>query len=245
VFYTPVLVAHICAGSLGLVSGSAAMCFRKGSPRHVLAGKLFVGSMLAMAGAAMYLATVKHQSANVVGGLLTFYMVTTGWLTARRGDGVTGKFDWGVLVIPVALGSWLWVIGLERVFSRTPTNDGVPAFMAFFIGSVALLSAAGDVRVLVRGGVSGTKRLLRHLWRMSFGLFIASGSFFLGPSNRPLRMLQGIGLGRFVSPTYFNNWLYMFLTVLPFILMIFWLVRVRFSNAFKARAITNAPVSAD
>jgi hypothetical protein len=186
----------------------------------------------------------KHQPANVVAGLLTFYMVTTGWLTARRGDGVTGKFDWGILVLPVALGAWLWVTGLERVFNSTPTTDGVPAFMGFFIGSVALLSAAGDVRVLVRGGVSGTKRLVRHLWRMSFGLFIASGSFFLGPANRPLRMLSSIGLGRYLSPTFFSNGLYIFLTVLPFILMIFWLVRVRFKNAFKVNTVTVAPVSA-
>lgn len=27
------------------------------------------------------------------------------------------------------------------------------------------------------GGIRGTRRLARHLWRMCFGLFIASGSF--------------------------------------------------------------------
>src|SRR5436309_11688625 len=40
--YSPILIVHICAGSLGLLSGTAAMCFRKGSPRHVLAGRIFV-----------------------------------------------------------------------------------------------------------------------------------------------------------------------------------------------------------
>ena len=37
--YSPILIAHICGGVVGLVSGTAAMCFRKGSPRHVLAGR--------------------------------------------------------------------------------------------------------------------------------------------------------------------------------------------------------------
>jgi hypothetical protein len=46
--YSPILVIHICGGSLGLLSGTAAMSFRKGSPRHVLAGKVFVTSMLIM-----------------------------------------------------------------------------------------------------------------------------------------------------------------------------------------------------
>jgi len=39
--YSPILVLHICAGSLGLLSGTAAMSFRKGSARHVLAGKVW------------------------------------------------------------------------------------------------------------------------------------------------------------------------------------------------------------
>ena len=47
--YSPILIAHICAGTIGLVSGTAAMSFRKGSTRHVLAGKVFVASMLVMA----------------------------------------------------------------------------------------------------------------------------------------------------------------------------------------------------
>ena len=47
--YSPILIAHICGGTLGLVSGTAAMSFRKGSPRHVLAGKVFVASMFTMA----------------------------------------------------------------------------------------------------------------------------------------------------------------------------------------------------
>jgi hypothetical protein len=38
--YSPILIVHICAGSLGLLSGTAAISSRKGSPRHVLAAKV-------------------------------------------------------------------------------------------------------------------------------------------------------------------------------------------------------------
>jgi hypothetical protein len=46
-------------------------------------------------------------------------------------------------------------------------------------------TAAGDVRMLVRGGVLGAKRIARYLWRMYFGLFIAAVSIFLArePKN--------------------------------------------------------------
>jgi len=41
--------------NLGFVSGTAAMSFRKGSPRHVLRELVFVASMLTMAVFAVYL----------------------------------------------------------------------------------------------------------------------------------------------------------------------------------------------
>lgn len=72
-------MGHIFAGTAGLLSGTAAMSFRKGSSRHVLAGKIFVVSMLTMAVLAVYLAIGRHQSGNIGGGILTFYLIGTGW----------------------------------------------------------------------------------------------------------------------------------------------------------------------
>jgi len=230
---TPILLVHICAGSLGLLSGATAITFRKGSHGHVLAGKVFVLSMLTMAAGAVYLAIVRHQPNNLGGGILTFYLIGTAWLTARRCDGETSRLDWIGLLIPLTLGILTWISGVEKMRAPGPPQDGVPAGMHFFMGSVALLAATGDIRMLVGSGVLGTKRIARHLWRMCFGLFIAAGSFFLGPSNRPLRLLSSLGLGRHLSPAIFNTGLYLFLSILPLILLIFWLIRVRFGNAYK------------
>lgn len=224
---------------MGLVSGTAAMCFRKGSPGHVLAGRIFVASMLTMGTFATYLAIVKHQSNNIGGGILTFYLIGTAWLTARRRDGETSRSDWVVLLIPLALGILYWMNGIRVVRSGARSIDGVPVGMILFMGSVCLLAAAGDVRMLVRGDVFGTKRIARHLWRMCFGLFIAAGSFFLGGSNRPLRLLSTVGIGKYLSPAIFGTTLYLILTILPLILLIFWLIRVRFTNAYRKIEIRN------
>jgi uncharacterized membrane protein len=243
--YSPILIVHIFAGTLGLLSGTAAICFRKGSSRHVLAGKVFVVSMFTMAVVAVYLAIVRHQPNNIGGGILTFYLIGTAWLTARRGDGETSRFDWIALLIPLALGILTWMNGLRVVRSGANSQDGVPVGMTFFMGSVMLLAAAGDVRMLVRGGVLGATRIARHLWRMCFGLFIAAGSFFLGPSNRPLRLLSAVGIGQHLSPAFFSTSLYLILSILPLILLIFWLVRVRFTNAYKRKSIQLAPTIPD
>ena len=236
--YSPMLVAHICAGTAGLLSGTAALSFRKGSPRHVLAGKVFVASMLTMAAGAVYLAVVKHQPNNVGGGIFTFYLILTAWLTARRRHRETSRLDWVVSLIPLTLGILAWNSGIKALRSHEDLPGGVPVGMHLFMASVMLLAAAGDVRMLLHGGIVGTQRVVRHLWRMCFGLFIAAGSFFLGPSNRPLRLLSTLKLSQHLPSALFSTNLYLVLTVLPLALLIFWWVRVRFTNAFPGKSMS-------
>jgi hypothetical protein len=196
-----------------------------------------------MGALAAYLAITRHQPNNIGGGILTFYLIGTAWLTARRKDGETSRLDWVALLIPLVNGILGWMAGVDALRSATGSKYGVPAGMHLFLGTVMLLAAAGDVRMLVRGGVFGAKRIARHLWRMCFGLFIAAGSFFFGPSNRPLRLLSTVGLGKYLSPALFSTTLYLILTILPLILLIFWLVRVRFTNAYKGKSMPLAPTS--
>src|SRR5205807_1947747 len=177
---SPLLVFHICAGTIGLLSGSAAMSFRKGSRRHRMAGNVFVISMLSLSVSGAYLGLMKHQVLNCLMGVLTFYLVATAWWTARRRDGEAGIFDWGALMVPVAVGASLAIYGLEAAKSHPGLKREYPAAAYFIFGFLALLFAAGDVRTLVRGGVSGAQRIARHVRRMCFAWFIAAGSFFLG-----------------------------------------------------------------
>jgi hypothetical protein len=197
------------------------MSFRKGSPRHALAGKVFVMAMLTMASSAVWLAILKHQIGNILGGAFTFYLVATAWLAAKRRDGGVGAFGWVALLIPVAVAAANAFYGVQKTLSPTPSPDGVPAGMNFFMGSVCLLAAAGDIRMLLRGGVFGAERIARHLWRMCFGLFVASGSFFLGQGSK-------------VFPAFVaKSGILLIPAILPLPLLVFWMVRVRFSDRYK------------
>lgn len=232
--YSPILLVHILGGTLGLVSGTAAVVFRKGSRKHIWAGRVFVGAMLTMSAGATYLAIVKHQNSNITGGILTFYLIMTAWLTARRRDGETSRWDWVAMLIPLTVGLLSWMAGINTLRSGRTSQDGVPVGMTFFMGTVCLLAATGDVRMLVGGGVSGAKRLARHLWRMCYGLFIAAGSFFLGGANRPLRLLSSVGIGQHLPAGLFNLGLYLVLTIAPLVLLVFWMIRVRVAKRYKA-----------
>ncbi len=237
---SPLLPVHIAGGILGLLSGTVALALRKGSSRHALAGKVFVASMLTMGASATILAILKNDQGNIGGGFLTFYLLLTAWLTARRKDGETSRWDWAAIAIPLVLGILGWMAGVEAIRGGTGEKNGVPAGMHFFLGSVCLLAAAGDVRILTRGGVGGGKRIVRHLWRMCFGLFIASGSFFFGGNNRPLRLLSAVGLGQRLPRFLFTTEVYLVLTVLPLVLLIFWVLRIWITKAYQPKQVSQA-----
>src|SRR5271170_519772 len=112
---SPILFVHIVAGTLGMLSGFVAVFLRKGSRRHGLAGDVFVISMMCLALSGVYLAILKSQSGNILGGSITFYMVTTAWMTARRGEGKTGIFDWVLLAFPLTIAAFEVTYGLEAV----------------------------------------------------------------------------------------------------------------------------------
>jgi hypothetical protein len=216
------LPLHIIAGTLGMLSGFVAVCLSKGSRRHALAGKIFVISMLILSSSGAFLGIMKHQPGNILGGTLTFYLVATAWLTARRKDVGTNIFDWGALLIVFALAATELTLGLQAMMSPSGLKFDYPPGPYFFLGSIAVLATVGDIRMLVRGGIAGTQRLARHLWRMCFALFIAAASIFLARQQIFPAILQKAGV-------------LVFLSVLPLLLMIFWLFRVRFANAYKRK----------
>ena len=60
--FSPLLPVHISADVVGILSGAAALSFRKGSPRHILAGKVFVIAMLALSASGAIMAIITKDS---------------------------------------------------------------------------------------------------------------------------------------------------------------------------------------
>lgn len=222
----PLLVFHITAGVLAMVAGAAAVSFSKGSRWHARAGNIFVVSMLCMAVAASCLAYMKHQPNNLFGGLLTIYMVATAWATARRRDGETSVVDWMGFLFALTIGGLSVFHGFLKIAGREALDPNTYPFMQLFMGSIILLAAIGDLRMLTRG-ISGKRRIARHLWRMCYGWFIATGSFFLGQQQVFPAWLRG-------SPALLVP------ALLPLVLLIFWMIRVRFTSVYRKMALAGA-----
>jgi hypothetical protein len=213
----PLLILHITGGTLGVLSGFAAMFLRKGSWRHAIAGKVFVISMLTMSACGASLAVMKSEPGNFLGGALTFCLVATAWVTARRQVWTAGAFDWGALLVTATIAAFALTRGLEAAMGTIGLTHGESAGPYFLLGSVALLAAVGDVRLIVRGGITVTQRLTRHLWRMCFAQFVAAASVFLARQHLFPALFRKTGL------------LFM-LSFLPPAVMLFWIIRVRCTN---------------
>jgi len=216
---SPILFFHICGGTLGILSGTVAIFLRKGSRRHALAGTVFIISMLILGASGVYMAILKTEPGNILGGAFTCYLVATSWISAKRKQVGPDIFHWGALLLVSALTIVELTLGIEAAVSSTGMKYGYPPGPYFFIGSVALIAATGDVRMLIRREISGTQRMARHLWRMCFAFFIASASIFLARAHLFPAMMRRTGT------------LYL-LSFFPLIMMMFWLIRIRFRRNF-------------
>ncbi len=216
------ITIHVIAGSIGLLSGAAALIFQKGARYHRKAGNVFFISMLIMGATAAGVAVYVSKPLSVVGGVLVFYLVATSWATVMRKEGKKGVFEIGAMLTALVIAAFAYYFGMEVMGSETGIYEGSSSTPGpyFFFGSIALLGALLDAKMIWSGGIFGKQRILRHLWRMCFALFMAVASFFLGQPQ--------------IFPEAIRGTLILFVPVLIVIVaMVFWLIRVQFTSWYK------------
>jgi hypothetical protein len=224
------LFFHIAGGAVGLVSGAAALIARKGGRAHRIAGLVFCVSMTVMAsiGAAVSPFLPIPQRANVLAGILTLYLVVSAWMAVRHTTVTAGRLEISGLVVALttAAAGVLWAV--QASYTRSGTLDGSPpqSFYVFIV--MGTLAAAGDLRLIVKGRISGAPRLTRHVWRMCAALFIAAGSFFLGQQRVMPVWMRG-------SPLLFVP------AFAPLVWMVVWIVRIRLVSSTPRRPPVGRP----
>ena len=218
--HSPIMIAlalHVGGGTIGLFSGTIAAFAKKGERLHRRAGTVFFASMLVMAVFAGYLAVVvPGQLSNLLGAVLTFYLVATAWLTVRRKAATIGAAE------KIALAAVLFLVVAMvalKVAGTIPSARSGPLSVALYTtGAIMVIAAIGDLRLVLAGGISGPARIARHLWRTLTALTFAFGSAF---TNGLPRLLPG---PLHVPPIFFAPML------LPLALLVFWMIRVRLTS---------------
>lgn len=175
------LLVHVLAGAIALAAGYLALYAAKGSGLHRRSGIWFVYAIVTMGAFAVVINVFEGEDWG--GGLIAAYFVLSALETVRPAAERRRWLEVGGMLVAAFLGVASLLQGLEMVIAGELVREGVPAPMFLFLGTVVVLAAASDVRVIRRGGLHGRPRLVRHLWRMCFALWIAAGSFFIGQAH--------------------------------------------------------------
>jgi hypothetical protein len=219
--HTGIAWLHISAGLIALASGTAAIAGRKGGVLHASAGTGFCAAMLLLGLTAAILEPFRQPApGSPVGGIMVCYFVLTGWMTAHRRGGEAGWIEKAACAAALGLAgltAWGGFTG-----ATTPAGPGP----VFALAVLCLLAGLGDLRAIVRT-LSPVQCLSRHLWRMCFAFFIATGSFFLGQQDVLPQAVRGSALLFVVA-------------FAPFAAMLFWLVRLRFPSAIARMKLSAA-----
>lgn len=224
----PSLVVHVVAGALALVAGFVALAAAKGATLHRRSGRLFVGAMVVMGLSGAAIAAGTGVVSSVPPGLMAAYLVVTAFTTVRPPAAGARWLELGGMGLAFGVGLLTLAMGLQTVAAGSFARDGVPVPMIFLFGAVYLSAGVGDLRVLRSGPLQGTRRIARHLWRMCFALFVASGSFFLGQADEipePLRIYPLLAIPAF----------------LPLLALLYWLWRVRLRRSLRGVVAASPP----
>ena len=205
-----VLMAHILAGSIGLITGFTALFVVKGATLHRRAGLAFVYSMLAMAIAGGTMAIVKNigVKVNVPSAVLTAYLVLTSLAAVRAPGRRTRLFTIAAMLAVIPVAAFDFIIAADLLSDEKNRGFAIPFFS---FGVLAVLAIAGDIRVIRFGPLTGSRRIARHLWRMCFALLIASLSFFIGQAKvipEPIRIMPLLAIPMLVVAVTMAYWMW-------------------------------------
>jgi hypothetical protein len=206
---------HFAAGLVAIVAGTIALAVAKGGRLHKQSGLVFTWAMVGLGLTAAGIGTYENIPSQVFAGLLVVYLVFTAMTTVKPFPGIGSRVNVLLMVLAFAYAVASLYGGMTEWLDPTVEVVGRPRVVPpLVIGTVMLLAAIGDLRANRAGGLRGSPRLARHLWRMCFALFIATGSFFLGQMKfipEPVRIVP----------------LLLVLAFAPIVFLIYWMWRVR------------------
>ena len=222
------LAVHFAAGLVSIVAGAIALSVAKGGRLHKQSGLVFTWAMIVLGLTAAGIGAYEGIPSQVFAGLVAAYLVFTAMTTVKPLPGIGQRVGVVLMVLAFAYGATSLYQGVAEWLDATVEVVGRPRVVPpLVIGTVILLAAIGDLRAIRAGGLQGSRRLARHLWRMCFALFIATGSFFLGQMKfipEPVRIVP----------------LLLVLAFAPIVFLVYWMWRVRVRGRMRGITVVAA-----
>ena len=163
------LVIHIAAGSVALLTALAALVTAKGGARHVWAGRVYAIGMTLIFLTAVPLAILGADVFLLLIAFFSMYLVFAGWRFARNRSRRPQPVDWAAVGIMGLTGLAMWGYAVALALG----GDGQWVTMLVFGGIAVALSVADGL--YFRQGRSRERRpapylrVQRHLTNMMAG----------------------------------------------------------------------------
>jgi hypothetical protein len=223
-----ILAIHFATGVVTIVAGVIALSVAKGGRLHKQSGLVFTAAMVVLGLTAAGIGMYENRPSQTFGGLLATYLVLSAMTTVKSLPRLGPRFNVALMVLAFIVGAAMLYGGAIEWLDPTVKVVGRQRVVPLVIGGTfILLAAIGDLRAILAGGLQGSQRLARHLWRMCFGLFIATGAFFIGQMSfipEPLRNLPLLLAAAFA----------------PLLVLIYWMWRVRLRGRMSGMVLGNS-----
>ena len=150
----PLLLVHIGAGTVGIVTGAVSMMAPKGLRVHARAGNVFAAAIITMGVTGALVAVTRwlvagqaYQVGNFLMGLFTAYLAVTGWMTGRRRVKEVGWQDGACLAVGALLAAGFVAAGAGTAAGAPWLQNGLGAPFFFVVGSVVVLAVCGGYSI--------------------------------------------------------------------------------------------------
>ncbi len=183
---TILMVLHGLIGTGIVAAGVTALLSRKGMRLHRNSGKAFVVLYFLMG---LVISTSLFASATLISTLgivftaLIIYLVLTSWVTVKVPPSTLSRINYAAPAVVISIGSLALFWGCQALTGRLQLADDIPVAAYFAFAALAFFAAHRDISVVRRGGIAGTPRLIRHLWRMCLALYFSVATLFTGPGS--------------------------------------------------------------
>ena len=158
------LILHIGAGSLALLTAAIAVFTPKGQKWHVLSGRVYAIAMTLVFLTAVPLSVLGADILLLLIAFFSFYLVFAGWRFARNRRGAPHAVDWTAtaIMLTTGLGMGLYAGVLAG------SGDSQWVTMAVFAAIAVALGVADGLYHRLRRATGG-RRVSRHLTNMLGG----------------------------------------------------------------------------
>ncbi|WP_421785756.1 hypothetical protein [Hyphobacterium sp.] len=174
---------HFWIGCGAIAAGFAAFAARKGRPVHRKAGALFVITMGLLTLSGLWMSLSREILFTVFLSAISFHALMTGWAAARYQDRPARWITRGAPFSSALIAFGGVAGGLLAAASPDGMLNDLPPGAFYGLAGVAAVLCALDVIFARKSLPQPHLRLTRHLWRMGFSFFLATGIFFFGNNH--------------------------------------------------------------